>query len=148
MSDAEPVLNQINLVVQNMEATLAFYRRLGLNIPDATVWRTASGAHHAEVQLSNGMILEFDSRELAQSYNTGWREPVDGGRGVLGFSLASRAAVDERYAALVGAGYGASQEPYDTFWGARYAVVFDPDGNPVGLMSPLDPARRRAPPEL
>jgi catechol 2,3-dioxygenase-like lactoylglutathione lyase family enzyme len=148
MSDKTPVLNQLNLVVRDMDATLAFYRRLGLDLPDARVWRTPSGAHHAEVTLSNGFVLEFDSAALARSYNEGWREPVDGGRGLIGFSLESRAAVDERYQELVAAGYGASQEPYDTFWGARYAVVFDPDGNPVGLMSPLDPKRRRPPPAL
>ena len=99
--------------------------------------------------MPNGVVLEFDSPQLAKSYNAGWREqPVGGGRGVLGFSLASRDAVDEKYAALIAAGYTGSQPPYDTFWGARYAVVEDPDGNHVGLMSPLDPARRRPPPAL
>jgi uncharacterized glyoxalase superfamily protein PhnB len=34
------------------------------------------------------------------------------------------------------------------FWGARYAIVEDPDGNHVGVMSPSDPDRRRAPPDL
>ena len=63
-------------------------------------------------------------------------------------STASRDAVDERYAELVAAGHPGRQPPYDTFWGARYAVVEDPDGNPVGLMSPVDPARRSAPPPV
>jgi catechol 2,3-dioxygenase-like lactoylglutathione lyase family enzyme len=149
MSDSQAVFNQINLVVHDMEATLAFYRRLGLDIPDATVWRTASGGHHVEVRMPSGVCLEFDSLELARSYNAGWREqPVGGSRSVLGFSVESRAAVDQQYAALVAAGYKGSQPPYDTFWGARYAVVEDPDGNHVGLMSPLDPARRRPPPAL
>jgi uncharacterized glyoxalase superfamily protein PhnB len=40
------------------------------------------------------------------------------------------------------------QPPYDTFWGARYAIVEDPHGNHVGLMSPSDPARKSAPPAL
>jgi hypothetical protein len=44
------------------------------------------------------------------------------------------------------AGYVGQQPPYDAFWGARYAIVEDPDGNPGGRMSPLDPARRSAPP--
>ena len=39
------------------------------------------------------------------------------------------------------------QAPYDAFWGGRFAIVEDPDGNPVGLMSPNDPAMRTAPPE-
>jgi uncharacterized glyoxalase superfamily protein PhnB len=64
---------------------------------------------------------------------------------VLGFSFPSREAVDERYADLVGAGYVGRQPPYDAFWGARYAVVQDPDGNDVGLMSPVDPTKRSVP---
>ena len=46
-------------------------------------------------------------------------------------------------AALAAAGAAVQQEPYDAFWGARYAVVSDPDGNGVGIMSPVDPAQRR-----
>lgn len=149
MSDTQPVFNLIDLVVRNMDATLAFYRRLGLNIPDARVWRTESGAHHAEVQMPSGVTIHFDSIPLAKSYNTGWREQAAGGsRSVLGFSLASRDAVDEQYAALVAAGYTGSQPPYDAFWGARYAIIEDPDGNHVGLMSPVDPSRSRPPPAL
>ena len=45
-------------------------------------------------------------------------------------------------AALAADGVPVQQEPYDAFWGARYAVVSDPDGNGVGIMSPVDPARR------
>ena len=62
--------------------------------------------------------------------------------------VASREAVGERWAELTGAGYTGRQPPYDAFWGARYAIVIDPDGNHVGLMSPVDPARRGAPPKL
>lgn len=59
--------------------------------------------------------------------------------------MESRDRVDEIHADLIGAGYAGQQEPYDAFWGARYAVVEDPDGNPVGIMSPVDPARRGDP---
>ena len=44
---SKPILNQINLVCGDMNASIAFYRRLGMEIPDAAVWRTPSGAHHA-----------------------------------------------------------------------------------------------------
>ena len=56
--------------------------------------------------------------------------------------------MDARYADLTAAGYRGQQPPWDAFWGARYAVVEDPDGNPVGLMSPIDPARRSAAPAV
>ena len=64
---------------------------------------------------------------------------------MLGFKVDSRERVDEIYAYLVAAGYRGQQPPYDAFWGARYAVIEDPDGNAVGIMSPVDPDRRSQP---
>ena len=75
-----------------------------------------------------------------------WRAPeVEDRPVILGFSLASREAVDDTYRALTAAGYLGRQEPYDAFFGARYAVVRDPAGNDVGLMSPIDQHRRFTP---
>ena len=62
---------------------------------------------------------------------------------MVGFKLASSDAVDALYADLTGAGYRGQQAPYNAFWGSRYAVVEDPDGNPVGLMGPMDVTLRR-----
>lgn len=64
---------------------------------------------------------------------------------MIGFKVASREAVDGIYTDLTSAGYVSQQEPYDAFWGARYAIVEDPSGNAVGLMSPVDPSRRAEP---
>jgi len=82
---------------------------------------------------------------MASIWHASWREGRAGSRAVVGFSLPSREAVDERYAKLTSVGYASRQPPYDAFWGARYAIVQDPDGNDVGLMSPIDPARRFTP---
>jgi hypothetical protein len=46
---------------------------------------------------------------------------------------------------LTAAGYAGPQPPYDAFWGARYAIVQDPDDNDVGLMSPIDPNAKFVP---
>ena len=62
-------------------------------------------------------------------------------------AVASREAVDELYGRLTGDGHPGVQPPFDAFWGGRYAIVADPDGNQVGLMSPIDEARRSWPPE-
>jgi uncharacterized glyoxalase superfamily protein PhnB len=98
--------------------------------------------------MPNGFVLEFDSIAFAERWNAGWRGQPGATRNVIGFALPSRQAVDDVYADLTGAGYAAQQPPYDAFWGARYAVVEDPDGNPVGLMSPVDPARTGTPPSV
>ena len=64
------------------------------------------------------------------------------------FRVATRDEVDEVYNDLIGAGHKGQQAPYDAFWGARFAVIEDPDGNAVGVMSPSDPGLRHdlAPP--
>lgn len=138
--------NQVNLVARNMTETLAFYRRLGVEIPERGVWRSGAGAHHATADTEGGVDLEFDSEALAQAYNAGFA--AERGRVVIGLALESREAVDLAWANLIAEGVQGLQPPFDAFWGARYAIVEDPDGNPVGLMSPVDPALRSAPPSL
>jgi uncharacterized glyoxalase superfamily protein PhnB len=130
--------DQFNLVVTNMDASVAFYQRLGLTIPDADPpWQS----HHRTATVANGIDLDLDSSEFARYWNQGWR----GGTGVLGFKVDSREQVDEIYRDLIEAGYRGQQPPYDAFWGARYAVIEDPDGNAVGIMSPVNPDLRSQP---
>jgi catechol 2,3-dioxygenase-like lactoylglutathione lyase family enzyme len=140
MPGRSPLLNQLNLVVRDMEATLAFYRRLGLTL------KVAPDAQHAAAPMPNGVSLEFDTTVFVPHFDSGWSGST-GGSTVLGFELGSREAVDELYAQLAEAGYRCHQRPYDAFWGARYAIVDDPDGNGVGLMSPVDEGRMTWPPE-
>lgn len=144
---SEPVFNQVNLVVRDMDETVAFYRRLGLPVSDSGGdWPAGSGARHVEVAIEGGMSLEFDNLTSAAVWHRGARVPTgEGGAAVIGFALASRDAVDRLYAELTAAGAPGRQEPYDAFWGARYAVVADPDGNDIGLMSPKDPKQRYEP---
>ena len=140
MTDAHgPVFRQINLVVADLTASLAFYRRLGLT-PTA-----GPDGGHAEASLADGLSLEWDTVQGAATWDSGSRGAVAGST-VLGFSLPSRPAVDDLYGELTGAGYQGHQVPYDAFWGGRYAIVDDPDGNAVGLMSPIDPDRKYWPP--
>ncbi len=130
-----PRPDQFNLVVSDMHATTTFYRRLGLTIGDTDpAWQD----HHRSAQLDQGIDIDFDSVEFARHWDRGWA----GGMGVLGFRVESREKVDEIYTDLTGLGYRGQQPPYDAFWGARYAIVEDPDGNAVGIMSPADPAMR------
>lgn len=143
MSNSVPVLNQINIVCQDFDATLAFYRRLGIDIPDGP---SGAGIRHAEVTLPSGLTLEFDNRTLANTYNAAWRGTEGSSSALIGFALPSREAVDQLYLELTSAGYAPRQPPYDAFWGARYAIVADPNGNDVGLMSPVDATRRSWPP--
>ena len=78
-----PIPDQFNLVVTDMDATVAFYRKLGLTIPDTDPqWQH----HHRTATLPGGIDLDLDSSEFARHWNHGWR----GGMGVLGFKVDSR----------------------------------------------------------
>lgn len=138
--EASPILDQINLVVGDMPAMVDFYRRLGLEIDEPPPpWHR----HHRAAAVGDGLELDLDSQEFAATWDHGL--PPES-RVVIGFRLADGEAVDRAYLELTQAGYAGQQEPWDAFWGARYAVVEDPDGNSVGLMSPVDPQRRTPPP--
>jgi catechol 2,3-dioxygenase-like lactoylglutathione lyase family enzyme len=141
MSEAAPDLHMLNVIVGDMPASLDFYRRLGVVMPGG---ESEPGAH-VQLRMPGGFSLELDTAESARVWHAGWRaDPASAGV-VIGFSLPSREAVDERYAELTSAGYLGRQPPFDAFWGARYAIVADPDGNDVGLMSPVDESRRTRP---
>lgn len=148
MDRTRPTLNQLNIVSSNPDASIAFYRQLGVDIPDERVWRTATGAHHASA-VKAGADLDLDSAAFAQIWNKGWAGRKDlAGRIVVGFSVASRQEVDRLYGEMTAGGHRGLQAPYDAFWGARYAIVEDPDGVAVGLMSPISAEHRSPPPEV
>ncbi len=137
-------LDQVNLVVGDVRASRDFYVRLGLEFEQTDeTWE----AHHVSAPAGDeapGIDLDLDSTSFAQVWDHGW----PGGTGVvLGFKVGTRQEVDELVAELQSEGVPVQQDPYDAFWGARYAVVSDPDGNGVGIMSPVDPEMRTAPPE-
>ena len=120
-----------------MEASVAFYRRLGVDVAN-TLPQWASD--HRNVNAQGAVDFDLDSSQFAAQWNQGW--PRDQTGVVIGFGVADRDTVDAVYTELTSAGYAGQQSPYDAFWGARYAVVADPDGNSVGIMSEIDPARR------
>lgn len=138
-----PMLNQINLIVRDMDASIAFYRRLGLDVQPAASPDWAP--HHAAALLPGGMRLELDTIACARRWNPRGRQEPGGGN-LLFFGVPSRSAVDDLFASMTSAGYRAQKEPEDAFWGARCAILEDPDGNPVGILSPVDRSLRKPPP--
>ena len=116
-------VSQFDIVVRDMDASVAFYRRLGLAVDH-------DNPDHVQVQV-DGLSLELDSAASVPKWDRGWM----GGMGILGFEVATREGVDDLYVELTDAGYAGQQAPFDAPWGRRYAVVEDPDGNAIGLMS-------------
>jgi uncharacterized glyoxalase superfamily protein PhnB len=134
-----PVLNQINLVVGDMAASVAFYRRLGvLDLPE-------DAAMHTEAAFP-GLSLELDDASSARWWHAGWRADQRP-RAVVTFHVDGRDEVDRIYRDLTGAGHRAVQPPHDAFFGSRYAIVADPVGTEVALISDRDMARNGPPVE-
>lgn len=128
-----PRLDMIGIVVRDMPQALAFYRRLGLPFPEGS-----EAEQHVETTLAGGLRLALDSVEVVKSFDPTWTEPVGSPRMGLAFLVGSPDEVDATYAELVAAGYQGHKEPWDAFWGQRYAQLHDPDGNVVDLFAPLD----------
>ena len=124
-------LDLIGIVVDDMAAALAFYRLLGIDIP-----AEANTDAHVEATLPGGLRLAWDSAEMMAGIHGDWPTP-QGHRMTLAFLCDDADAVDTLYAKVVAAGYDSRKPPWDAFWGQRYAVVADPDGNLIDLFAPL-----------
>jgi catechol 2,3-dioxygenase-like lactoylglutathione lyase family enzyme len=126
-----PALNAIGITVSDFERSLTFYRLLGLDLPESP-----GENGHVEATMPNGTRLMFDTEDVIRSFLPDWRR-TDGNQVGLAFECASPAEVDEIYARVVAAGFESEKEPWDAFWGQRYALLRDPDGVSVNLYAPL-----------
>ena len=123
--------DMIGIVVHDMAASLRFYRLLGLDIPAGK-----DGEDYVDVTTPNGYRISWNTVKMVRELEPDWVEPV-GHRIELAFKCDSAAEVDATYARLVQEGYRGHKEPWDAFWGQRYAIVNDPDGNHISLFAGL-----------
>ena len=50
--------------------------------------------------------------------------------------------VDELYSRIIQAGHDGEKEPWDAFWGQRYASILGPDGNSINIFAALDEEKK------
>lgn len=126
-------LGFIGIVTQDMAASLAFYRSLGVDIPEGQ-----DGAPHVDARLDDGVALAWDTVDTILSFDPAY-EPASGGHRIaLAFDQGTPDRVDAVFAGLVDAGYAGHVAPWDAPWGQRYATLLDPDGNSIDLYAALD----------
>ena len=123
-------LNAIGIAVADLGRSMQFYRLLGLDFPEDP----ADG--HVEATMANGTRLMFDTEDVIRSFLPDWTR-ANGNQVSLAFECGSPADVDEVYARVVAAGFEGEKEPWDAFWGQRYALLGDPDGVRVNLYAAL-----------
>ena len=125
-----PQLNALGIVTSDMARSIAFSRLLGLDVPETP------DEGHVDMFLPNGVRFMLDSEDVVRSFRPEWKRETGNQLG-LAFECGSPAEVDELYARVVDAGFDGENEPWDAFWGQRYAQLRDPDGVPVDLYAPL-----------
>jgi uncharacterized glyoxalase superfamily protein PhnB len=125
-----PVLNAVGIVTSDMARSLEFYRQLGLEVPDTP------HEGHVNIDITDGMRLMLDSEAEMRKFRPEW-ERSTGNQSSLAFDCGAPATVDEVYARVSAAGFHVDKEPWDAFWGQRYAQLRDPDGVPVDLYATI-----------
>lgn len=120
----------IEIVANNIDRSLAFYRLLGLPV-------SAAEGPHVEVSLPGGNRLAFDTEEVIGAMHPDWTPPTGPGRLAIAFGVAAPEQVDALFERVTAAGHPGTLKPFDAPWGQRYATVTDPDGTSVDLFAPL-----------
>ena len=82
MHDARTDLHMLNVIVGDMAASVEFYRRLGVPVPDS---EDPTGVH-VELGMPGGFSLELDTPESARLWHAGWRADPRGVGVVIGFA--------------------------------------------------------------
>jgi uncharacterized glyoxalase superfamily protein PhnB len=127
-----PQLDAFGIPVSDMARSIAFYRRLGLDFPEG-----AENEGHAEAELGGGVRYMLDTEEVMRAFDPEWKRPTDGHLVGGAFRCESPEEVDGVYRELLDAGATPYKEPWDAFWGQRYAQLKDPDGTVIDLYAPL-----------
>jgi catechol 2,3-dioxygenase-like lactoylglutathione lyase family enzyme len=122
----------IGLVTADLPASLAFYRDLGIAVPEG-----ADAAPHVDVEVGENLRIAWDTYDTVRSFDPAWTPSSGGHRIALCFACDSADEVDAVYAAMTARGHTGHIAPWDAVWRQRYAVLHDPDGNPVELFAPL-----------
>jgi len=120
-------LYMVGVIVEEMPRALEFYRRLGVDIPDGS-----ENQQHVEIKMS-GLTFFLTTKRVNAKWDPARSAAAGGYRIILEFYLETRAAVDAKYAELIGYGYASHVAPYETPFKAYFAMVDDPDGNTILL---------------
>ena len=138
-------LYMLGLIVQDMPTALAFYRRLGLAIPDGSETQS-----HVEIKMGSGMTFFLDSKPARWDPKYGGQSDANPGAAedrypvILEFYLKEQAALEAKYTELIDYGYQGYREPYVTPFGMYFAMIKDPDGNTILLSADAAPNQENA----
>lgn len=124
-------LDAISIVSSDLKRSADFYTLLGFSFP-----AVGEGEQHVEPERRAGEPrLMIDAKELVRDMLGD--EPVPPTHSMFALLCDSPAEVDTVAARVRSAGYTIIKEPWDAFWGQRYAIIADPDGYKIDLFARL-----------
>ena len=127
-------LYMVGVIVEDMPRAVEFYRRLGVDIPGGS-----EDKQHVEVKMS-GLTFFLNTNRGQARFDSVRTEASGGYRIILEFYLKERAAVDDKYAEMIGYGYHGHHAPFEVSPTLYFAMVDDPDGNTILLSAFLGDA--------
>lgn len=119
----------IGIICNDIQKSIEFYSHFDLEFQKF-------GEGHFEARTQSGIRIMLDSVDLMKEIDPDFKELTTGGV-VICFTESSPEAVDSRIIGMSQNGYKVRQEPFDAFWGQRYASLMDPDGNQVHVFADL-----------
>lgn len=122
-------LYMVGVIVEDMGRSVEFYRRLGVDIPEGS-----ENQQHVPIKMEE-LTFFLTTKQLNARWDPARTEASGGYRIILEFTLDTPAAVDAKYAELIGYGYKSHVAPYQTYFNAYFAMVDDPDGNTILISS-------------
>lgn len=124
-------LDAIGIVSENPAKSVEFYALLGVKL------KRFEQSEHYEAVTESGLRIMVDSVSMIKSLYPDWSKPKGSSAMALCFKKVSPKEVDETVKSVQAAGFTVLKEPWDAFWGQRYAAVVDPDGNQIDIFASL-----------
>lgn len=123
-------LDAVGVPSKNIIKSIEFYTLLGFSFPEYT------GEPHIEAVSKSGEVrLMIDAAAII--VDIFGHEPVPANYSTFALRYDSPAEVNATVKAAFDNGFTVVKEPWDAFWGQRYAVVQDPGGTLVDLFAVL-----------
>jgi uncharacterized glyoxalase superfamily protein PhnB len=119
----------IGIAVEDANKSVEFYSHFGLKFKSFS-------DNHFEAITASGTRIMLDTHVLLKEINPNWTKGTNPTTS-LGFKMNSTAEVDALFKKIKEFGAIVVKDPFDAFWGQRYASVADPDGNQIDIFGNL-----------
>ena len=123
-------LDAVGVTTSNLKKTVSFYTLLGFEFP-----AFKDEEKHLEATSEGSARLMIDAKDIVKDIIG--QDPQPGNHSSFAIQYDSPEEVNMVAEKVMNAGFNVIKEPWDAFWGQRYAVVEDPDGYKVDLYTAL-----------